>query len=279
MFYCYRKRYTLQQRRFATNAMSATVAKGLRWIGMPAFMGLTTLGAPLVAVALPFIMLPTLGVLYKRHTLPQNRQADLNAVTYIYFGSIFGIAAVLLGQGLLTYAITKPLFGNQAGVYITELLRNTVKDLTPEQIALRAQLASSWQHWVFLVAMTYGMAGGIEELLKYAPIAYLRRRRQHRPSADERAIPKEVYLQYAVAAALGFSTIGKYGVHPRGRQSRRGGMEARADDLRARGSWGAGALSHGCLACDQCCEHGGVSHDAEEFVADTWGADFVAWDV
>ncbi|KAK0853131.1 hypothetical protein LTS02_012064 [Friedmanniomyces endolithicus] len=187
--------------------MSATVAKGLRWIGMPAFMGLTTLGAPLVAVALPFIMLPTLGVLYKRHTLPQNRQADLNAVTYIYFGSIFGIAAVLLGQGLLTYAITKPLFGNQAGVYITELLRNTVKDLTPEQIALRAQLASSWQHWVFLVAMTYGMAGGIEELLKYAPIAYLRRRRQHRPSADERAIPKEVYLQYAVAAALGFSTI------------------------------------------------------------------------
>lgn len=104
MFYCYRKRYTLQQRRFATNAMSATVAKGL-----------TTLGAPLVAVALPFIMLPTLGVLYKRHTLPQNRQADLNAVTYIYFGSIFGIAAVLLGQGLLTYAITKPLSETRQG--------------------------------------------------------------------------------------------------------------------------------------------------------------------
>ncbi|KAK1087522.1 hypothetical protein LTR33_001010 [Friedmanniomyces endolithicus] len=184
---------------------AATIAKGLRWIGMPVFLAATAMGKPLVAVATPFIMLPTLALLYKRHTLPQDRQADLNSLTYIYFGSIFGIAGVVLAQLLIVRAITKPLFGDQAATFMTELGRSVVKDLTPDQVALRAKLASSWQNWVFLVAMTYVAAGGVEELLKYAPIAYLRRRQ--RQSADKKAIPKEVYLQYAVAAGLGYSTI------------------------------------------------------------------------
>ncbi|KAK0288780.1 hypothetical protein LTR91_017413 [Friedmanniomyces endolithicus] len=183
----------------------ATIAKGLRWIGMPVFLGSTMIGTPLMAVATPFIMLPTLALLYKRHTLPRDRQADLNSLTYIYFGSIFGIAGVILAQLLLVHAIAKPLFGDQAATFMVELVRSTVGDLTPDQLVLRGKIASSWQYWVLLVAMTYVAAGGVEELLKYAPIAYLHRRQ--RQSADKKAIPKEVYLQYAVAAGLGFSTI------------------------------------------------------------------------
>ncbi|KAK3638095.1 hypothetical protein LTR56_013306 [Elasticomyces elasticus] len=184
---------------------AANIATGLRWLGMPAFLAVATIGAPLVAVAIPFVMLPTLGLLYTRRRLPESKQADLDALTYIYLGSgTIGIAAVLLGQLALVWAITKPLFGNQADMYFEEFARTTIKDLAPEQIALRARLASSWRHWVFLIAMTYCTAGFVEELFKYGLIEILRR--QHR-LVSQKAIPKELYVQYAVAAALGFCTM------------------------------------------------------------------------
>ena len=186
--------------------MSATTAYVLRWVGMPTFLAAATIGAPLTAVALPFAMLPTLGLLYQRQTLPKDRQADITALTYVYFGSAtLGMVAVLAGQALLLKAILKPLFGEQADGYVAEFMRSSIKDLTPEQLAYRAKLASSWRNYAFLLAFTFIGAGGLEELLKYAPIVLLRRQRQR--SGDKRPIPKEVLVQYAVTAALGFSTL------------------------------------------------------------------------
>ncbi|KAK3115870.1 hypothetical protein LTR53_004370 [Teratosphaeriaceae sp. CCFEE 6253] len=181
--------------------MSALFARCLRWIVMPLFLASMTVGAPLTAVALPWAMLPTIGLLYRRRTLPPDRQADLTTLTYIYFGSAtLGLVAVLAAQTLLMKIVLKPLFGRQAKAYVAEFMRSSIKGLSAEQIAFRATLASSWQNWAFLLVFTFVGAGLCEELLKYAPIASLRHQ-------NNSTAPREVLVQYAVAAALGFSTV------------------------------------------------------------------------
>lgn len=182
----------------------STAAKALRWGGMLPFLLLATKGAPLTAIALPFALLPTSAALRWRSQLPPEKQANIDTLTYIYFGSCtIGLAGVLIAQGLLAYAFAFPIFGNETNRFMTEFTRTSLNQVSPETLQWRWTMSRSWKNYAFLTAMTYIIAGGVEELMKYLPIAYLRRR----AAETRKPIAEEVYVQYAAAASLGFSTI------------------------------------------------------------------------
>jgi len=77
------------------------------------------------------------------------------------------------------------------------------------EVAIRAQMAGTWQYVLLLVVFCFGMAGTSEELLKYVPIAYMRRKQSTPSSTLAKA---RLYVQYAVAAAVGFATIENIGL-------------------------------------------------------------------
>ena len=189
----------------------STTAKLLRWGGMLPFLLLATRGAPLTATALPFALIPTAAGLRWRSLLPPEKQANIDTLTYTYFGSCtIGLLGVLVAQGLLAYAFAYPIFGDETQRFMTEFTRTSLKDVSPETLQWRWTMSRSWKNAAFLTAMAYIIAGGVEELAKYLPIAYVRHQQQrHSPAAaaNKKALPNEIYVQYAAAASLGFSTI------------------------------------------------------------------------
>ncbi|KEY79850.1 integral membrane protein [Aspergillus fumigatus] len=88
----------------------------------------------------------------------------------------------------------------------TEFGRATVSGLTKEQLLRRAELASSWQNWVFNGTLTYVAAGLVEEFLKYIPVMFARRRDAKKKQRRDRA-----YIDYVLASALGFSVVENIG--------------------------------------------------------------------
>jgi RsiW-degrading membrane proteinase PrsW (M82 family) len=94
--------------------------------------------------------------------------------------------------------------GPTRNAFWNELWRGTVDGLTADELARRAQLAATWQNWVFNAIFTFLAAGLVEETLKYLPIAYVRHRGD---SAEQRPHRSRAYLDYTLSAALGFGVV------------------------------------------------------------------------
>ena len=97
--------------------------------------------------------------------------------TYAATGTV-GLATAALIQVVTGYAASTILFGSgeTRREFLKEFGRSTIDGLTADQLRRRAELAFSWQDWAFNGAFAFGMAGLVEETLKYLPMAYARRR-------------------------------------------------------------------------------------------------------
>lgn len=128
--------------------------------------------------------------------------------TYAATGTV-GLAAAGVLQLAACFAASTLLFGTgqTRSDFLKELQRSTIDGLTADDLARRVQLAASWQNWVFNSAFTFGMAGLIEETLKYLPIAYARRR----GSPEQRQRRNRAYIDYALAGALSFGVVENIG--------------------------------------------------------------------
>lgn len=187
------------------------LAKAFLWLGIPATTAYLATAYPTSASLLPVILLPTIGAMYKRQNLLPGHRAKLSTLAYVFWtvGTI-GVAGVMALQGLGLYSLATLLFGPEdAQAYLEEFGVSTLNGLSVEDIARRARMAKKWEYFALLAVFTYVLAGGLEELLKYAPIFYMRR---NEPDPRSRVVRAQIYMQYALAAALGFSTIENLGM-------------------------------------------------------------------
>lgn len=116
---------------------------------------------------------------------------------------MIGLAIVATVQATLFKPLATLLFGSQAPEYLNEFTRANVVDLSDEEKRRRAEMASKWQYFAFLFVFAFGLAGLTEEVLKYSAIILAR---QWGTVETERQ-----YLQGAIAATLGFSTVENIG--------------------------------------------------------------------
>ncbi len=124
--------------------------------------------------------------------------------TYAAAGTV-GLATVLLIQIVTCSVASILLFGSgqTKNDFWTEFQRSTTDGLTVDVLARRAELAASWQNWVFNSLLAFVVAGLGEETLKYLPIAYSRRR----GTVEQRQQRNRAYIDYAVAGALSFGIV------------------------------------------------------------------------
>ncbi|KAK4541202.1 hypothetical protein LTR36_008276 [Oleoguttula mirabilis] len=175
-----------------------SLATSFLWLGMPVTTAYIAITSPTTASLLPVIMLPTIWSPYKRRCLPLEHRAKLETLAYNFWtvGSL-GIFGVIVLQSLGSSGIARLLFGSarEAKAY------------------MQGFSAPKWLRdgstFALLAIFTYVKAGGLEELLKYAPIAYMRRKVS---KSGSRIVVAKLYIQYALAAALGFSTLENVGM-------------------------------------------------------------------
>ena len=128
--------------------------------------------------------------------------------TYAATGTV-GITVVSLAQMAICFVVSSVLFRTRElrDTFWSEFGRTSTDGLTSEELARRAELAMSWQNWVFIAALTYPAAGFVEESLKYIPIAYARRR----GTVEQRKQRNRAYIDYTVTSALSFGLVESIG--------------------------------------------------------------------
>ena len=174
---------------------------------------LTSIASPRTGLLSSLAFAPTLYFFKKwrdANTVNPSRRAELESLiwTYAVTGTLGLVAVALLQMVVCTgasmilfpYASTRKEFWDEFG-------RGTVAGLTTDEVTRRAHIASSWQNWVFIGALSFAAAGLMEETLKYLPVAYARRRN----TAGRRQPHDRAYLDYAMAGALSFGVTENIG--------------------------------------------------------------------
>lgn len=187
----------------AATSMSAKVAIALVPVVTSIMAGLSSAKA---AVLTPLVFLPTVVVYYwwvRANRTSHQSRGELEPLiwTYLIVG-IGGTLALSIAQLSMYFVLVSVTMGPDANDYWTEFLRGTAEGLTAEQRQRRAEIASSWQHWLLTFLFSYVMAGGFEELMKFFPVLYARRRDQKKKLRRDRA-----YIDYALAGALSLVTV------------------------------------------------------------------------
>ncbi|GFF72115.1 hypothetical protein IFM61392_02665 [Aspergillus lentulus] len=184
----------------------------LCYLGPPSALLLIASTSPKTAILSPLSLVPT-AVFYKKWRKRSNaspaRHAELEPLIWTFtLSGTLGLAAAAVVQMGICQAVSAALFSSEElrTEFWTEFGRTTIAGLTEEQLLRRAELASSWQNWVFNGALTYVAAGLVEELLKYVPVIYARRRDAKKEQRRDRA-----YIDYVLASALGFSVVENIG--------------------------------------------------------------------
>lgn len=180
--------------------------KALLWLGVPLLVAsLYAASALTAALSCPVLLVPGI-LLWHASRFENSTVGHLETLIWTFFGSAtIGLAAVVGLQAVLCKILARVLFGHaQAQDYFEEIARNTFKDLTDGEKHKRAEMASKWQYFAFLLIFTFVMAGFLEECMKYIAISLARRSRRS-PVASRH------YFYYAVAATLGFSTVENIG--------------------------------------------------------------------
>lgn len=190
----------------AANAATSVTAKAAVTLVPIITLVIVGLGSLKAAALMPLAFLPTAALYWwwvrVNRMNPENR-GELEPLiwTYLIVG-IGGTFVLSVAQLSLYFVLVSVTMGPRASEYWTEFLRGTVEGLSTEQRQRRFEMASSWQHWMLTFLFSYVMAGGFEELLKYMPVLYARRRdRQYKTRRDL------AYIDYALAGALSLVTV------------------------------------------------------------------------
>lgn len=190
-------------------------ARLLCTVGPPATILATGCFSYRAALLAPLAYSPTAWFYYKwRKDVEKNgsatTRADLEPLLWTYASaSTVGILASAALQGVICVTATKFLFPSieMRKFFWFEFQRPSLTALVPSEVAARAQLAGSWQNWAFNGVLSFLGAGLVEECLKLLPIVYARRR----ASRKGRSMAHPPYIDYALAAALGFSLVENIG--------------------------------------------------------------------
>ncbi|KAG9238461.1 hypothetical protein BJ875DRAFT_450787 [Amylocarpus encephaloides] len=210
-------------------SQNTTLSRSARlfcYLGPPSVILVTAIASPKTALISPIAFLPSVGALETWRTANKaepSRRARLEPLiwTYALIGTV-GLATVGVVQMGALKLIDPLLFG--AGElrkdYWKEFVRSSVDGLTINELARRAELSKSWQNWVFNGVLSFALAGACEEILKYLPVVYARRREQKQqkvveekanPETPAKQPPSRAYLDYALAGALSFGVIENIG--------------------------------------------------------------------
>ncbi|RDL30768.1 Uncharacterized protein BP5553_10113 [Venustampulla echinocandica] len=193
----------------AQNTSLSLPARLLCYLGPPSVILLTTYVSPRTALLSPLAFVPT--ALCFRKWLQSNernpsRRGELEPMLWTYAAAgTLGLAGAGLVQIVISKGVAAVLFSSPElrTEFWEEFARSTVAGLTADQLTRRAEIASSWQNWVFNALLTFVSAGLVEETVKYLPIIYARRR----GTPKERGQRNRAYLDYALASALSFGLI------------------------------------------------------------------------
>lgn len=193
----------------APNTSLSFSARLFCYLGPPSAILLTYIASPRTALHSPLALLPT-AWLFKSwqasNSTNPSRRGELEPMIWTYFtAGTVGLAAIALGQMIICAAAGAILFGSGQAKddFWKEFSRSTIDGLTGDELAHRAKLAGSWKTWVFNAVLTFVAAGLMEEIPKYLPIVYARRR----SAANPKARRDRAYIDYALAGALGFGVV------------------------------------------------------------------------
>lgn len=142
----------------------------------------------------------------------QDGPSTTTLATISLLSGTLGLAAMTAAQSLTGYLLLLALFGPAgAGVYMKEFLRADVSSLTAEHTAVRAGMARDPRYTVFLTLFAAVSAALPEELLKYLPVLWLRRRQEREAEKQggeqHRKLDKRAAVRAATAASLGFGLV------------------------------------------------------------------------
>jgi hypothetical protein len=137
----------------------------------------------------------------------RDKSADPETMIWLYLGNgTVGVMAVVVTQSILSYGFAILLFQSQLQTYLDGWARqdstNSLERIHANDIpdeGVREDVASRWQYLVFLALTSFVTVGISEEGLGYCSLVYIRRSRA--------VVAESGYITYAVASALGLSTI------------------------------------------------------------------------
>jgi len=194
------------------NTSLSLPARLVLYIGPPATVLLTGLVSLRTGIVAPLAFVPAIWFYRKWRQFNEANPACRGQLepmlwTFVTTGTI-GITLVGLAQAAILKGAGFFLFSSdKLKDYFEEFARSTINGLSPEQIAHRVYLASTWQNWVFNALLSFAAAGLCEEVLKYLPVVYAQRRGREK----ERKERNRAYIDYAVAGALSFTLIESIG--------------------------------------------------------------------
>ncbi|MCJ1396340.1 hypothetical protein MMC18_009229 [Xylographa bjoerkii] len=197
----------------AQNTSLSLSARLLCYLGPPSVVLLTAFASPKTALLSPLAFLPTAWFFRKwreSNDVDASRRGELESIIWLYAAAgTVGLCTVALVQIVICKAASAILFGSDEmrKSFWTEFQRSTIDGLTAAELTRRAKLAASWQNWAFNSVLTFVAAGLTEEILKYLPIAYARRR----GTAKQRQRRNRAYIDYVLAGALSFGLIESIG--------------------------------------------------------------------
>lgn len=170
-------------------------------------IGLTTVlvRTPYEALIALLTIAPTAGLYCWQGQTAPDQAADLGIMTWIFgLNATVGMAVDLIVTSALSAGFAYLIHGSDFKTYLKETYRTDLGNLTATEIQQRARLAHSWRNFACLAFTTYVAIAPTEEwLLKYTSGAFARWMSKRAGLLAPTAIQA---IQYAVAAALGFST-------------------------------------------------------------------------
>ncbi|KAK3719078.1 hypothetical protein LTR37_004642 [Vermiconidia calcicola] len=179
------------------------------YLGPLSTIALTAFASPKTALLSPLAFVHT-GYLYKKwydaNRAEPSRRGKLEPMVWTFAtAGTLGLEAMAVIQAAVGYAICTLIFGNgeTRSYFLEEVGRSSIAGLTDDELAHRAELAWSWKNWILYGLTCFGLAGFLEEALKYSPIAWARRRRLK----DDSKLRNRAYLDYALSSALSFGLV------------------------------------------------------------------------
>ncbi|PVH78004.1 hypothetical protein DL98DRAFT_462956 [Cadophora sp. DSE1049] len=180
-------------------------------LGPPSTILLTSMYSPTAAIATPLAFIPPL-FLYRQYaasnTLTPTRHAELEPLIWTGLATgTLGLASAATVQILILKGALRSIFcGNRplAREFFKEFQRTSIDGLTTSELASRAAIAGSWQNWAFNTIFTFLAAGLVEEVVKFLPVLFAKRRYAKKSESNRR---DRSYIDFAIAGTLGFGLV------------------------------------------------------------------------
>lgn len=159
----------------------------------------TSLVAPWL---LPVIVLPTIWMFSYHSSLSPSQRGSSERLLWIYLGAaIPGILIVMIFQGILLVPFVSLVFGSDKDFFWHEFgavkKESDIRD--DSHRAARAEFTATPSYWTFVLFMSFVLASGLEETLKYTMIMI--------GKGKGRLVHGKERIMYGAAAGLGFATL------------------------------------------------------------------------